>query len=106
MVANRWECGFFCRGRRPLLGPAVRRFNRGRGIFRPGGQTRRRQARVVPPPRMGYAPRDMSSAVTTIAAATELNLRADMTFAARNRWAMADIGGGVRLWALAWALGW
>ena len=55
---------------------------------------------------MGYAPRDMSSAVTTIAPATELNLRADMTFATRNRWAMADIGGGARLWRLAWALGW
>ena len=55
---------------------------------------------------MEYAPRDMSSAVTTIAPATELNLRADMTFATRNRWAMADIGGGARLWRLAWALGW
>jgi lipopolysaccharide transport system permease protein len=48
----------------------------------------------------------MSSAVTTIAPATELNLRADMTFATRNRWAMADIGAGARLWRLAWALGW
>jgi lipopolysaccharide transport system permease protein len=46
------------------------------------------------------------SAVTTIAPATELNLRAEMTFAARNRWAMADIAGGIRLWRLAWALGW
>jgi lipopolysaccharide transport system permease protein len=48
----------------------------------------------------------MSSAVTTIAPATELNLRADMTMATRNRWAMADIAGGIRLWRLAWALGW
>jgi lipopolysaccharide transport system permease protein len=56
----------------------------------------------------------MSSAVTTvapaatltIAPATELVLRADMTVATRNRWAMADITGGVRLWRLAWALGW
>jgi lipopolysaccharide transport system permease protein len=55
---------------------------------------------------MGYAPRDMSSAETTIAPATELDLRADMTFAARNRWAMADIAGGIRLWRLTWALGW
>jgi lipopolysaccharide transport system permease protein len=46
------------------------------------------------------------SAVTTIAPATELNLRAEMTFAARNRWAMADVAGGIRLWRLAWALGW
>lgn len=55
---------------------------------------------------MEYAPRDMSSAVTTIAPATELNLRADMTMATRNRWAAADVAGGARLWRLAWALGW
>jgi lipopolysaccharide transport system permease protein len=55
---------------------------------------------------MGYAPRDMSSAATTIAPATDLNLRADMTLATRNRWATADIVGGVRLWRLALALGW
>jgi lipopolysaccharide transport system permease protein len=48
----------------------------------------------------------MSSAVTAIAPAKELNLRADMTTATRNRWAMADVAGGVRLWRLAWALGW
>jgi lipopolysaccharide transport system permease protein len=36
----------------------------------------------------------------------ELNLRADMTLATRNRWAMADIFGGARLWRLALALGW
>jgi lipopolysaccharide transport system permease protein len=48
----------------------------------------------------------MSSAVTTTAPATELNLRADMTPAIRNRWAMADVAGGLRLWRLAWALGW
>jgi lipopolysaccharide transport system permease protein len=48
----------------------------------------------------------MSSAVITIAPATELNLQADMTAATRNRWAMTDIAGGLRLWRLAWALGW
>lgn len=48
----------------------------------------------------------MNSAVTTIAPATELNLQADMTLATRNWWAMADIRGGLRLWRLAWALGW
>jgi len=48
----------------------------------------------------------MSSAVTTIAPATELDLRADMTIATRNRWAVADIAGGLKLWRLAWALGW
>ena len=48
----------------------------------------------------------MSSAVTTIAPPAELNLLADMTMATRNRWAMADLVGGMRLWRLAWALGW
>jgi lipopolysaccharide transport system permease protein len=48
----------------------------------------------------------MSSAVITIAPATELNLQAGMTAATRNRWAMADVAGGLRLWRLAWALGW
>lgn len=55
---------------------------------------------------MGYAPRDMSSSVTTYAPAAELDLRADMTLATRNRWALSDIRGGLRLWRLAWALGW
>ena len=55
---------------------------------------------------MGYAAGDMSSVVTTIAPATELNLRGDMTMAARNRWAIADLLGGITLWRLAWALGW
>jgi lipopolysaccharide transport system permease protein len=55
----------------------------------------------------------MCSAVITIAPATptiappaELNLHADMTAATRNRWAVADVLGGLRLWRLAWALGW
>src|SRR3984885_9465790 len=55
----------------------------------------------------------MSSAVITVAPATptiapptELNLQADMTTATRNRWAMADVLGGIRLWRLAWPLGW
>jgi lipopolysaccharide transport system permease protein len=55
----------------------------------------------------------MSSAVITVAPATptiapptELNLQADMTVATRNRWAMADVAGGIRLWRLAFALGW
>ena len=55
---------------------------------------------------MEYAPGNMSSAVTTIAPATELNLRGNMTNAARTRWALADVAGGLRLWRLAWALGW
>jgi lipopolysaccharide transport system permease protein len=48
----------------------------------------------------------MSSAVTTTAPAKQLDLRADMTLATRNRWALADLAGGMRLWRLAWALGW
>ncbi|HEX2942729.1 MAG TPA: ABC transporter permease [Rhodopila sp.] len=48
----------------------------------------------------------MSSSVTTYAPAAELDLRADMTLATRNRWALSDIRGGLRLWRLAWALGW
>jgi len=55
---------------------------------------------------MEYAPRDMSSSATAIAPPMELSLRADMTLGARNRWAIADIVGGARLWRLAWALGW
>src|ERR1700757_4516351 len=48
----------------------------------------------------------IASTTPTIAPATELNLRADMTMATRNRWAMADVVGGIRLWRLALALGW
>ena len=48
----------------------------------------------------------MSSAVKTIAPAKDLILRGDMTLARRNRWAVDDISGGIRLWRLAWALGW
>ena len=48
----------------------------------------------------------MTRAVTMIAPPTELYLRADMSTATRNHWAMADIAGGARLWRLAWALGW
>ncbi|HEX3573436.1 MAG TPA: ABC transporter permease [Rhodopila sp.] len=44
--------------------------------------------------------------MTTIAPATELTLRADMTIATRNRQAMADVAGGLRLWRLALSLGW
>src|SRR5471030_1665204 len=48
----------------------------------------------------------MSSAVTTTAPAKQLNLQADVTIATRNRWAMADLAGGIRLWRLALSLGW
>ena len=55
---------------------------------------------------MSSAVMTTAPAAATIAPTTELNLQADMTAATRNRWAMADVLGGVRLWRLAWALGW
>src|ERR1700744_1937502 len=48
----------------------------------------------------------MGDSVTTLAAASELNLQADMTVATRNWWAWKDLRDGARLWRLAWALGW
>jgi lipopolysaccharide transport system permease protein len=48
----------------------------------------------------------MGDSVTTLAAASELNLQADMTMATRNWWAWKDLRDGARLWRLAWALGW
>src|ERR1700709_2261468 len=48
----------------------------------------------------------IAPATPTVAPTTELNLRADMAAATRNRWAMADLAGGIRLWRLAWSLGW
>ena len=61
---------------------------------------------VVLPSRMGYSPRHMSTAVSTIAATTDLDLKADTTVAGRNRLAVDDLARGVRLWRLAVALGW
>lgn len=48
----------------------------------------------------------MSSAATTIAPTADISLRADVTLVTRNRSAVADIAGGLRLWRLALALGW
>jgi len=58
----------------------------------------------------------MSSAFTTTAPATTvasavapptiLDLTADMSLVSRNRLAVSDLARGVRLWRLAWALGW
>ncbi|MDR3532886.1 MAG: ABC transporter permease [Rhodopila sp.] len=48
----------------------------------------------------------MSTAVTTAAATTDLDLRADMSVAARHRLAVDDLIRGARLWRLAWGLGW
>jgi lipopolysaccharide transport system permease protein len=55
---------------------------------------------------MSSAVMTTAPAAATIAPTTELNLQADMTAATRNRWAWADVSGGIRLWRLAWALGW
>ncbi|WP_428487754.1 ABC transporter permease [Rhodopila sp.] len=53
----------------------------------------------------------MSSAVTMPAVSTTaptavLDLNADMSVASRNRLALGDLMRGLRLWRLAWALGW
>ena len=48
----------------------------------------------------------MNSAEPTIAPVKDLDLRADTTFAARNRLAMLDIWNGIGLWRLSLALGW
>jgi lipopolysaccharide transport system permease protein len=55
---------------------------------------------------MGYRRRDMSTAVTTIAATASLDLKADMSVASRHRLAVDDLVRGAALWRLAWALGW
>lgn len=48
----------------------------------------------------------MSQAATPIAKDAFLELHADMSLAARSRLAMADLAEGLRLWQLAWKLGW
>jgi lipopolysaccharide transport system permease protein len=48
----------------------------------------------------------MSSAVTPAARVTTLAFQSDMSFAGRNRLAVADVREGFRLWRLAWSLGW
>jgi lipopolysaccharide transport system permease protein len=46
--------------------------------------------------------------ITTTPAVTNesLDLRADMAFKARNRLALRDLSEGIKLWPLAWKLGW
>ena len=41
-----------------------------------------------------------------VARSASLSFQADMSLAGRNRLAVADIRDGLRLWRLAWALGW
>ncbi|MFL5254228.1 MAG: ABC transporter permease [Rhodopila sp.] len=48
----------------------------------------------------------MSTAVTTTAATTSLDLKADLSIASRHRLAVDDLRRGLDLWRLAWALGW
>ncbi len=55
---------------------------------------------------MGYAPGDMSTSISTIAATTDLDLKAEITAIGRNRLAVDDLMRGARLWRLALALGW
>jgi lipopolysaccharide transport system permease protein len=55
---------------------------------------------------MGYPRRDMSTAVSTIAATASLDLKADMSVSSRHRLAVDDLVRGAKLWRLAFALGW
>jgi lipopolysaccharide transport system permease protein len=48
----------------------------------------------------------MDHVVMPAARAASLSFQADMSWAGRNRLAVADIRDGLRLWRLAWALGW
>jgi lipopolysaccharide transport system permease protein len=48
----------------------------------------------------------MSTTSIPVESAALLDLRADMSFTARQRLAITDIGKGGRLWRLAWTLGW
>jgi lipopolysaccharide transport system permease protein len=55
---------------------------------------------------LGYRLPHMSSAVTPIAQDTVLAFQAGMSLADRNRLAARDFAAAVRLWRLAWTLGW
>lgn len=48
----------------------------------------------------------MTSAVTTEAQLREIDLRSDGTVVRRHHQAVEDMGRGIRLWRLAWTLGW
>ena len=48
----------------------------------------------------------MMTGTTSAAKDALLDLRADMSLAARNRLAVRDLSGGTVLWRLAWTLGW
>lgn len=48
----------------------------------------------------------MSTAVSTTAAPTDLDLKADRLAMTRHRMAVDDLRRGLSLWRLAWALGW
>ena len=55
---------------------------------------------------MGYRRGPMDQIVSTTARPTTLSFQADMSWAGRSRLAITDIREGMRLWRLAWALGW
>ncbi len=48
----------------------------------------------------------MTTVTTPSAKDALLDLRADMSLAARNRLAVRDVSNGITLWPLAWTLGW
>ena len=55
---------------------------------------------------MVYRPALMSSAVTPVAKDALLEFSSGMSFAARQSLAVRDVTEGLRLWRLAWSLGW
>ncbi len=61
---------------------------------------------VAPPGRIGYRRGPMNQIATPAARSASLSFQADMSWAGRSRLAVADIRDGLRLWRLAWALGW
>ncbi len=55
---------------------------------------------------MGYRRVDMTSAAPPLARTVVLEFQADLSTAARSRLARNDVLEGLRLWRLAWTLGW
>jgi homopolymeric O-antigen transport system permease protein len=68
--------------------------------------TIRAHAPVAEAGRMGYWPRGMTTQVSDVARNDVLEVASGMTRAMRNRFAMDDVRGGIRLWRLAVSLGW
>ena len=72
----------------------------------PTPSPRHKHAPVAATRRMGYPPGPMTSAEPPFARTIAREFQADLSFAARNRLALADMAEGLRLWRLACTLGW